>query len=100
MPVPLAGREPNYITGMDLFDRAAFSLRPAAAGGYDEGLAEWVGMPGSPGAGFKSHTRSGGAGGSFGHEQRIDTDNTGEPFCGALTGRLEADTFNLHGMLF
>jgi len=96
MPVPLAGREPNDVTRMNLFDRAAFALRPAAAGGHDEGLTQRVGMPGGSGAGFKSHTRSGGAGGSFGHEQRIDTNSAGEPLRGAFAGRLEADTFDLH----
>jgi hypothetical protein len=100
MPVPLARRKPNDITRMEFFNRAAFALRPATAGCHDESLPERMSMPGGSGAGFKSHTRSGGAGGSFGHEQRIDTDRAGEPFCRPLTRRLEADTFDLHGMLF
>jgi hypothetical protein len=38
MPVLLAGREPDYITGPDLLDRATFALNPAAASRDDEGL--------------------------------------------------------------
>src|ERR1022692_2289987 len=38
MPVLLAGREPDHLTGPDLLDRSAFALRPAAASRDDEGL--------------------------------------------------------------
>jgi len=48
MPVLLAGREPDHITGPDLFDRSAFVLDPSAASRNDESLTEWMRMPCSP----------------------------------------------------
>ena len=48
MPVLLAGREPDHITGPDLLDRSAFALNPAAAGRDDESLTEWMRVPCSP----------------------------------------------------
>src|SRR5580658_6125044 len=84
---------------MDLFYRTTFALCPAAAGGNDKGLAQWVGMPGGAGAGFERHTCTGGAGRCFGGEERIDADSAGEPFSGAFAGRLRADSFDFHGVL-
>src|SRR5215469_10798391 len=40
MPMLLAGREPDNVTGPDLFDRTAPALRPATAGHNDESLTE------------------------------------------------------------
>ena len=48
MPVLLAGREPDHITGPDLFDRSAFALDASAASRNDESLTEWMRMPCSP----------------------------------------------------
>src|SRR5712692_8193543 len=48
MPVLLAGREPDHITGPDLLDRPAFALNPAAASRDDESLTEWMRVPCSP----------------------------------------------------
>ena len=48
MPVLLAGREPDHITGPDLLDRAAPALRPAAASRDDERLTERMRMPCRP----------------------------------------------------
>jgi hypothetical protein len=39
MPVLFAWGEPDHIAGANLFDRPAFSLRPAASGRHDERLA-------------------------------------------------------------
>src|ERR1700756_5316817 len=47
MPVLLAGREPDHITGPDLLDRSAFALSPAAARRDDEGLTERMRVPGA-----------------------------------------------------
>ena len=55
MPVLLAGREPDHITGPDLLDRSAFALNPAAASRDDESLTEWMRMPCSPRAGLESY---------------------------------------------
>ena len=48
MPVLLAGREPNHVTGMDFLDRASPALCPAAAGRDNESLAERMRMPCRP----------------------------------------------------
>ncbi len=38
VPVLFVGREPDYVAGVDGFDRAIPALRPSAACGDDEGL--------------------------------------------------------------
>src|SRR3954471_10346087 len=48
VPVLLAGCEPDHVARPDLFHRYALALRPAAAGGDDQGLAERMGVPGRP----------------------------------------------------
>ena len=58
MPVLLAGREPNYVSRTNLFDRATFALRPAAASRYDERLAERMRVPCSPRTRLKRNARA------------------------------------------
>ena len=53
MPVLLAGREPDHITGPDLFDKSALALNPAAPGAHDQSLTERVRMPCAPRAGLE-----------------------------------------------
>ena len=53
VPMFLTGREPDDVAGMDFLDRAAFALRPADAGGDDEGLAERMCVPCSACTGFE-----------------------------------------------
>src|SRR5208283_5188559 len=55
MPVLLPGREPDHITGMDLFDRSAFALHPAATSCHDQGLSERMRMPHRPRSRFECH---------------------------------------------
>src|SRR5438105_13942310 len=50
VPVFLAGREPVDITGTNLFDGPAPSLRAAAASGADDSLPEGTRMPLAAGA--------------------------------------------------
>src|SRR5205809_3890725 len=45
MPVLLARREPDHITGPDFFNRIAFALHPAAAGRDNERLTKRMCMP-------------------------------------------------------
>jgi hypothetical protein len=45
MPVLLAGRPPNHITGADLLDRPAPALNPSTASGHNERLAEGMRVP-------------------------------------------------------
>src|SRR5438046_5570168 len=48
MPMLLAGREPDHVTGVDFLNRSAFALGPAAARGDDESLTERMRMPCGP----------------------------------------------------
>ena len=47
------GRTPNHITGTDFLDRAAPTLRPAAASSYNQRLTKGVRMPCGAGAGLE-----------------------------------------------
>src|ERR1022692_5301941 len=92
MPMLLTGREPDHIARPDFLDRAAPTLRPAATGRHDEGLAERVGMPGCPGAGLEGdagaeNTRRRGR-----VEQRVNAHRTGEILCRSFAGRLRASS--------
>ena len=73
------GWKPNDVAGMDFFDRPAEALRPAAAGGDDEGLTERMGVPRGACAGFEGDRCAAGAGGVGGFEEGIDADGAGEP---------------------
>ena len=53
VPMLFAGREANDVARMDFFDWTTFALGPTATGGNNEGLAQRMGVPGGPGAGFK-----------------------------------------------
>jgi hypothetical protein len=48
VPVFLAGREPDHVTGMDSLDRGSPALCPAATGRDNESLAERMRMPCRP----------------------------------------------------
>src|SRR2546422_5019573 len=45
MPMLLARREPDHITGTNLFDWTALALRPSAPRSHDQRLAERMRMP-------------------------------------------------------
>src|SRR3954468_17145749 len=45
VPVLLVRRAPDHVPGPDLLHRAPFALHEAEAGGDDERLAEWMGVP-------------------------------------------------------
>jgi len=55
MPVLLTRRKPDHITRTDFLDRPAPTLRPAATGGYDQGLTERMRMPRRPRARLESY---------------------------------------------
>src|SRR5579872_112715 len=80
MPVLLTWREPYHITGSNLLHQPTFTLNPAAPGGHDKRLTEWVRMPGSPGTRLESHagTRHKCRIGCL--KQGIDSHCAGEPF--------------------
>jgi hypothetical protein len=76
-------REPDDISGPDLLDWSTIALSPAAPGSDDQGLAQWMCMPGGPCAGFKRDDGSGDARGCLSLERRIDPHETREPIRGA-----------------
>jgi len=95
MPVLLAGREPDHITGPDFLDRSAFALRPAAARRDDERLTELMRMPCRPrarleNAGALNKSRIGRL------KWWIDSDRSSEPLGRTLAGGLRANSFDLH----
>src|SRR5437899_6740958 len=96
VPVLLARRKPDHVARPNRLDRAAPSLRQAAAGGDDECLAERVRVPRRTGSGFERDTRADGARRIGGVEQRIDPDGTGKPIGRPFAGRLRAASLNLH----
>jgi hypothetical protein len=55
MPVLLARRKPDDITGTDFLDRAAIALRAAEPGDDDQRLPEWMSVPGCTRAGLKGY---------------------------------------------
>src|SRR5437016_5779047 len=88
VPVFLAGRERDHVTGANLLDRAAQALRASAARRHDEPLTEWVGVPCGPRAGLERDARGDDARRIGGFEQRIDAYRAGEVLRRTLAGRL------------
>src|ERR1700678_715058 len=99
MPMLLSGREPDYVAGMDLYDGASFVLRPSAACGDDEGLAERVGVPRGPCAGLEGDAGGGNKRRIRGLKEGVDADGAGKPIRGALCGGLRADALDIHGAI-
>src|SRR5579863_7144524 len=86
VPMLFARREGDDVAGPNLLDWAALVLRPAAASGDDEGLAERMGVPG----GARRRVRL---------EQRVDADHAGEPVRRPLGRRLRAASLDVHASL-
>jgi hypothetical protein len=99
VPVLFAGREPDHISRMNLFNRAAFALYPSAARGNDQRLAQRVRVPGGPRSRLE---RNAGCGhkcrvGSL--KKRVDPHGSTEPVCRTLAGGLRACAMNLHNVI-
>src|SRR5207253_8427711 len=94
--VLLTGREPDHIPGPNLLDRSAFTLSPAASSRDNEGLTEGMGMPCSPRTWLEGDAGALNQRGIGCLEKRIDPNGSGEPICRPLSGRLRADSFDLH----
>lgn len=99
MPMLFSGRKPHYIARSNLFDFAAFALRPAASSRNNQCLAERMGMPRSPCARLEGYAVAG-------HPRRvrrlkewIDPDRAGKPVRRALSRRLRAGAFNFHAQI-
>src|SRR5437762_2551022 len=71
MPMLLTRRKPHHIARFDLLDRAALTLRPAAARRDDQRLAERVSVPCRTRTRLKGHTCATCAGWVVGRKQRI-----------------------------
>ena len=61
VPVFFVRGEADDVALVDFFDVAALALHQAASGGYDQGLAERVGVPGGAGAGLEGDAGARGA---------------------------------------
>ncbi len=88
MPVLVPGRTPDGVPGADFHDGLAFALRPAAAGGDNQDLAQRMCMPGRTGAGLESGVSAGDARRIGRRMQRVDTDRSSEVFRRAFDGSL------------
>jgi len=47
VPMFFVRRKPDHVARPDFLDRSAFALRPSQTGCDDQGLTEWMRMPGS-----------------------------------------------------
>jgi hypothetical protein len=88
MPVLQSGRNPDNVAGPDLFDWPALALHPAQAGGDEQRLTEWVGVPRGTGAGLECDVAAGYPRRIARLEQGVNADRTGEIFRQSLAGRL------------
>ena len=82
MPVLLAGSKPHNVAGVNFFDGSSPALGAATSGHDNEGLAEWVSVPGGARAGLEGDVCADRASRFGGIEERIDTNLTGEVFGG------------------
>ncbi len=98
VPMFLVGREPDHVAGPDLLDRASLALRPAAAGGDDQRLAQRVRVPGRAGARLEGDDRPADAGGIAPLERLVDADAAGEPFGRSFDGRLRTVSFDVQDL--
>jgi len=96
MPVFLAGREPDDITGPDLIDRASPMLDPAAPSRDDESLPEGMRMPCGARAGLEGYARALYPCRIRRLKKRIDPHGAGEPVGWSLAGGLRASSFDFH----
>ena len=74
VPMLLARRKPDHVTGMDFLDRAALPLDPTAAGRDDQGLPQRMGVPCRPSSGLERDAGTGRTCRSVCLEQRVDAD--------------------------
>src|SRR5882724_11368188 len=79
MPVLLAGREPDHVTGLDFLNRSTFALSPAAASRDDQSLAERMSVPCSSRAWLERNASPLNKSGIGCLKKRIDTNRPSEP---------------------
>ena len=88
MPMLFARREPDHVSGMDLFNGTALAPRPTATGRNDQGLTQRMSMPCGASPGFERDTGTGNACRSACLEQGINAHRAGKPIGRSFAGRL------------
>src|SRR5437764_211030 len=81
-------RNPDHVTGPNLFDRASPTLRAATARRHDQRLTEGVRVPCRPGAGLERDAGARHARWIRGLEQRVDPYSAGKPLSRSSAGGL------------
>src|SRR5262245_25121224 len=96
VPVFLSRLEPDDVAGMAFLDGSAPTLNPSASRGYDERLSKRVAVPGGSRPRFEGDGIAGRPRRPVHREQRLNTNDAGEPFRSTLSRRLRADPLDVH----
>lgn len=81
VPMLFARREPHNITGMDRFNRPAFTLHASATRRHYQRLPQRMGVPRGPGAGFKCNYCAAHTCRIAALKWRVNPHCSGKPFC-------------------
>lgn len=96
VPMLLTRRKPDHVARPNFFDRAAPSLGKTAAGGYDQGLAQWMGVPCSACTRLERDTDADDARRRSRLEQGIDAHTAGKVFGRPFAGWQRATACDVH----
>src|SRR5262245_65934164 len=96
MPMPFIRRAPDHVARPNFHFWSALALHPPAPGRDDQGLPEWMGMPGRPSAGFERDNRATRARRLGSLKQWVNAYIAGKILVRPFTGRLRAISFNIH----
>src|SRR5437764_4220049 len=95
----LTGFEPDDVARSNLLDRSAVALYTSDAKRDDQRLAERVCVPSRASAGLEGHDVSRGARRLVHAEERVDSNDAGEPVGWSLGRRLRSATRDFHPIL-
>jgi hypothetical protein len=98
MPVLLAGRKPDHITGPNLLERPTPTLCEAATRRDDQRLAQWVRVPGCASSRLEGDARSESPRWMVGLKQRINPYRSSEPIGRAFARGLGSVSFDFHDL--
>lgn len=85
VPVLFSRREPNHVSGVDFFCRAAFPLDPSTTCRDNQRLSERMCMPGGARSRLKCDAGASNKAGVGCLKKRVDTYDTGKPVCRTFT---------------